>query len=132
MRAVFASTFNPDLAREFGRALASEAVVLGYQGLYAPGINIHRSPFGGRNFEYYSEDPRLTGLMATATVTGYHDGGAYAHLKHFAVNEQEDEPPRVATWLNEQALRELYLRPFELAMKNGHAQALWVRTTGSV
>ncbi len=121
---VLASTFNPDLAREFGRALASEAVALGYQGLYAPGINIHRSPFGGRNFEYYSEDPRLTGLMATATVTGYHDGGAYAHLKHFAVNEQETNRQGVATWLNEQALRELYLRPFELAMKNGHAQAL--------
>ena len=121
---VLASTFNPDLAREFGSALAAEAVALGYQGLYSPGINIHRSPFGGRNFEYYSEDPRLTGLMATATITGYRDGGVYAHLKHFAVNEQETNRQGVATWLNEQALRELYLRPFELAIKNGAAQAL--------
>ncbi|MFT3945312.1 MAG: glycoside hydrolase family 3 N-terminal domain-containing protein [Ancrocorticia sp.] len=121
---VLASTFDPDLARDFGRALAAEAVTLGYQGLYSPGINIHRSPFGGRNFEYYSEDPRLSGLMAAATVTGYRDGGAYAHIKHFAVNEQETNRQGVATWLNEQALREIYLRPFELAIKNGQAQAL--------
>ena len=121
---VLASTFDTELAREFGETLGTEATAMGYQGLYSPGVNLHRSPFGGRNFEYYSEDPRLSGVMAAATVTGYRDGGVYAHLKHFAVNEQETNRQGVATWLNEQALRELYLRPFEIAIKDGDAQAL--------
>lgn len=121
---VLASTFNVALAREFGATLGQEANVLGYHGLYAPGMNIHRSPFGGRNFEYYSEDPYLSAQMGVATVTGYEDAGIYAHIKHFAVNEQETNRAGVATWLNEQAMREIYLAPFEASIKQGDAKAL--------
>lgn len=121
---VLASTFDVELVEQFGEVLGAEAAALGYQGLYAPGMNLHRSPFGGRNFEYYSEDPFLSGALGAATVRGYSRAGVYAHIKHFAVNEQETNRAGVATWLNEQALRELYLRPFQMAVQQGEAQAL--------
>lgn len=121
---VLASTFDAKLAAEFGQVLGEEAAAFGYQGLYSPGVNLHRSPFGGRNFEYFSEDPVLTGQMGVNVVRGYGDAGIYAHVKHFAVNEQETNRAGVATWVNEQALRELYLRPFQMAVQEGGAQAL--------
>ena len=94
---------------------------LPYSGWYAPGINLHRSPFSGRNFEYYSEDPILTGKMAVNVVGAARTKGVYSDLKHFAVNDQETNRGGVSTFLTEQALRELYLKPFELAVKGDDA-----------
>lgn len=117
---VIASTFNTELAREMGRMVGNEALELGVNGWYAPAVNIHRSPFAGRNFEYYSEDPYLSGKLATAVVSGAADKGVYAFLKHYVLNDQETNRNNngLATWANEQAIREIYLKPFEMVVKN--------------
>ncbi len=90
------------------------------------GMNIHRSQFGGRNFEYYSEDSLVSGKMAAAVVVGAKSKGVYTYIKHFALNEQETarDSNGVATWANEQSMRELYFRPFELCVKEGEATAV--------
>lgn len=116
---VLAQTWNADLAREYGRQLGLEAAVLGVDGLYAPCANLHRTPLGGRNYEYYSEDPLVCGTMAGQVVAGARDAGTYCLLKHFAVNNQESYRDSLYTWLTEQTLRELYLRPFQLAVESG-------------
>ena len=90
---------------------------LPYSGWYAPAVNLHRSPFSGRNFEYYSEDPILSGKLAVNVINGTAQKGVYTDLKHFALNDQETNRAGVATFCTEQALRELYLKPFELAVK---------------
>ena len=117
---LLAQTWNVDLLEQMGTALGNEALFKNINGWYAPAINLHRSPFGGRNFEYYSEDPLLSGAMATAVSNGIATKGVYTTFKHFALNEQETERVNngVATWANEQTIRELYLRPFEHAVKN--------------
>ena len=119
-QALIAQTWDLELAREQGRMLGNEALFLGVSGWYAPGINLHRSPFGGRNFEYYSEDPFLSGMLATEVSSGLGEFGVYTMLKHFAVNEQEmnRKTNGLANWLTEQALREIYLPAFELPIKN--------------
>lgn len=116
---VLAQTWNEGLAREVGRQLGLEAAVLGVDGLYAPCANLHRTPLGGRNYEYYAEDPLVCGTTAAAVVTGAREAGTYCFLKHFAVNNQDSYRDSLYTWLTEQALRELYLRPFQIAVEGG-------------
>ena len=119
-QALIAQTWDTEIARAQGRMMGNEALHLGVSGWYAPGLNLHRSPFGGRNFEYYSEDPFLSGMLATEVSSGLGEFGVYTMLKHFAVNEQEmnRKTNGLAQWLTEQALRELYLPAFELPIKN--------------
>lgn len=125
---VLAATWNQHLAYEMGISIGNEGIVgdergsgATYNGLYAPGVNLHRTPFGGRNPEYYSEDPVLSGTMAAQMVTGAKEKGVYTFLKHFAVNDQETHRNGICTWLTEQTMRELYLKPFEIAVKSGGA-----------
>ena len=124
---VVASTWNIDRAYDMGRAVGNEGLVGStntnrpYTGWYAPGLNIHRSPFGGRNFEYYSEDPLLSGVYAASISKGTWSKGCYTSLKHFAVNETETHRSSngLLTWIDEQNLRENYLKGFEIAVKGG-------------
>ena len=125
------SAWSRELAYAMGVSIGNEGLVGDerdthntYNGLYAPGMNLHRTPFGGRNPEYYSEDPVLSGGLAVSMIEGASSKGVYCFMKHFAVNDQETHRNGVCTWLTEQALRELYLKPFELAVKNGGATAL--------
>ena len=103
-----------------GVMVGNEGIANKVTGWYAPAMNIHRSPFGGRNFEYYSEDPLLSGRMGAACVSGASSKGMYCTIKHFAVNDQETNRINngVAVWVNEQAMREIYLKPFEYTVKN--------------
>ncbi|MDR2378275.1 MAG: glycoside hydrolase family 3 C-terminal domain-containing protein, partial [Bifidobacteriaceae bacterium] len=116
---LLAQTWSVDLLRQMGVALGNEALFKDINGWYAPAMNIHRSPFGGRNFEYYSEDPLLSGALATAVSNGAATKGLYTFFKHFALNEQETNRINngVATWATEQSVREIYLKPFEMAVK---------------
>lgn len=116
---VVASTFHKELSEKMGNALGNEAVKYGIAGLYGPAMNTHRSPFGGRNYEYYSEDGVLAGKTSAAFVKGANDAGIYCYMKHFALDEQETERLDISIWCNEQAIRELYLKPFELCVKEG-------------
>ncbi|HGK7341603.1 TPA: glycoside hydrolase family 3 C-terminal domain-containing protein [Streptococcus suis] len=116
---VIASTWNTELTGKTGEALAKEALAFGVVGLYAPAVNIHRTPFSGRNFEYYSEDPLLSGKLASAVIQKASEQGVYTYLKHFVLNDQETNRKRVATWSNEQAIREIYLKAFEIPVKEG-------------
>ena len=123
---VVASTWNEDLALEMGRAIGEEGLTGGYAGWYAPAMNIHRSPFAGRNFEYYSEDGLLSGKMGAAVIRGCAEKGVYCYVKHFAVNDQETKRSTngLITWTNEQAMREIYFKPFEIAVKEGKTTAI--------
>ena len=116
---VLAQTWDEGLARAYGRQLGTEAAVLGVDGLYAPCANLHRTPLGGRNYEYYAEDPLVCGTTAAAVVAGAREAGTYCLLKHFAVNNQDSYRDSLYTWLTEQSLRELYLRPFQIAVEGG-------------
>lgn len=118
---VVAATFNKDLAYAWGEAVGQEAMSAGVNSWYAPAMNIHRSPFSGRNFEYYSEDPFLSGMMGAYEVSGCSDQGLITTIKHFALNDEEcydNDRSRVSIWCNEQAIREVYVKPFEIAVKN--------------
>lgn len=115
---VIASTWNNELAYRMGEAVGKEARAYGIQGWYAPGMNIHRTAQGGRNFEYFSEDPVLSGKMAASMINGAEDQGIIAFMKHFALNDQETNARSGnLIWANEQAIRELYLKPFEITVK---------------
>ncbi|MBI9011594.1 MAG: glycoside hydrolase family 3 C-terminal domain-containing protein [Clostridiales bacterium] len=115
---VIASTWNDDLAYKMGEAVGMEANAYGVDGWYAPGMNLHRSPKGGRNFEYFSEDPLLSGKMSTGMVSGAQSKDILVFMKHFAMNEQEiNARSGVVVFANEQAMRELYLKPFEITVK---------------
>ncbi|MGO1950074.1 MAG: glycoside hydrolase family 3 C-terminal domain-containing protein [Mycobacteriaceae bacterium] len=105
-------SWDPALVEQVGHALAHEAQAADVQVLLGPGVNIKRSPLGGRNFEYYSEDPHLAGSLGTAWVAGLQDGGVGASLKHFALNNQEDDRMRVSADVDPRPLREVYLRAF--------------------
>jgi beta-glucosidase len=119
---IIASTWNDDLAYQWGEAVGKEARILGVNGWYAPAMNVHRSPLGGRNFEYFSEDPVLSGKMSASAVRGAQSQDILVFLKHFALNEQEiNARSGIMVWANEQAIREIYLRPFEIAVKEGEA-----------
>lgn len=122
---MIAGTWNVDLAKAFGESIGKMADEMGVSGWYAPAMNIHRSAFGGRNFEYYSEDGLLSGKLASAAVQGAEEYGVYAYIKHYALNDQEsNRTSMLCTWSNEQAIREIYLKPFELAVKEGGADAV--------
>ena len=122
---MIASTWNEDLAHDFGSSIGKMADEMGVSGWYAPAMNTHRSAFAGRNFEYYSEDGFLAGKMAANAVAGAKEHGVYSFIKHFALNDQETNRTNLlCTWSNEQAIREIYLKPFELAVKEGGAQAV--------
>ncbi len=116
---VVASTWNPDMGYLLGYSLGKEGAAMGMTGWYAPGVNLHRAAPGGRNFEYYSEDPLISGLMCARTVEGAAQFGIYTYIKHFALNDQETERRTIQVWANEQSMRELYLRAFEIAIKEG-------------
>lgn len=122
---MMASGWNTDTVQKFGASIGRMADELGVSGWYAPAMNIHRTAFGGRNFEYYSEDGVLSGQLAAYAVRGADTCGVYSYIKHFALNEQEtNRLDMVATWSNEQAIREIYLKPFEIAVKVGGANAV--------
>ena len=121
---VLAQSWNDELAYSMGSAFATECVSYGIQGLYGPGVNLHRSPFGGRNYEYYSEDPLISGIMCANFVEAAKNKGVFCYLKHICLYETESGRDGMYTWLTEQALRELYLRPFELAVKEGGSTAI--------
>lgn len=122
---MIANTFNEDIARAFGQSIGQMADEMNVSGWYAPAINIHRSAFAGRNFEYYSEDALLTGKISAQAVLGAAESEVYAYVKHFALNDQETNRwEMLTTWSNEQAIREIYLKPFEIAVKEGGAQAI--------
>lgn len=122
-----AATFNTDLAAEFGKLVGEDAINTKTSGWYAPAVNIHRTPFSGRNYEYYSEDPYLSGNVSLNVVKAVQDKGVYVYVKHFALNDQETNRAAynsVATWSNEQAIREIYLKPFQMSIETGGAKGL--------
>ncbi|MDO4599318.1 MAG: glycoside hydrolase family 3 N-terminal domain-containing protein [[Ruminococcus] gnavus] len=121
---VVGSTWNTKLPEEFGKALGDEAYANKVSGIYGPAMNIHRTPFSGRNFEYYSEDGLLSGKMGAAMVRGCNEKNVYTYIKHFVLNDQETNAIGGANWCNEQAMRELYLKPFELSVKEGKSKAI--------
>lgn len=112
---IWASTFNTELIEKVGDALAEDARNVGVTGMYVPGVNIHRTPFGGRAHEYFSEDPYLSGTAVEYEIKGLQKKGVIPYVKHYAFNDQEDNRIGVGIWLNEQSARELYLKPFEYA-----------------
>ena len=129
---VLSSSWNKDVLYKMGSSIGDEGIWgnmesggYPYSGLYAPGANIHRSPFGGRNGEYFSEDSYLTGICAAKEIEGAADKGVYMTIKHFAVNEQETKRSvsGLVNWLDEQSLRELYLKAFEIAVKESGGKA---------
>jgi len=123
---VVAQTWNKKLAYDFGVGNGELALHTSDQisGWYAPGVNIHRSQFGGRNFEYFSEDGVLSGVMAAEISKGAQTKGLYTYVKHFAFNDQETYRMGVSTWFEEQTAREIYLRPFAIAVRDGKTQAI--------
>lgn len=123
---VVAQTWNVDLAHEMGVAFGTEALAEGCTGLYAPAVNVHRSPFGGRNGEYPSEDGLLAGKIFASEVRGLRETKISVYVKHFALNNQETvrDVNGLCTFANEQTIREIYLKPFELCVKEGGANGL--------
>ncbi len=117
-------TWNQELAHEIGTLIGEEALWNGYNGWYAPSMNTHRSPFSGRNFEYYSQDGVQGGLMAAAVVSGVSSRGVFPYLKHFAVNDQEQDRSGIYSWADEQTIREIYLKPFQYAVEGGNSTAI--------
>ncbi len=130
---VMGSTWNVQLAEKMGELIGEEGLAgnekgdgLPYSGWYAPAVNIHRSPFAGRNWEYYSEDGLLSGKFAAGVIKRAGKKGVYCYVKHFAVNDQETdrEYNGILVWANEQSMREIYLYPFEIAVKEGGATGM--------
>ncbi len=121
---IVAATMNDQLVKEVGELIGEDAMWAGYAGLYGSGLNIHRSPYAGRVFEYYSEDGTLTGLIDTVETQGIQSKGVYVYNKHFVLNDQENNRAGIGTWCNEQALREIYLRAFELPIRNADAKCV--------
>lgn len=125
---IWASSYNDELIRKVGEMLAEDARACGYSALYANAINIHRTPFGGRSHEYFSEDPYLTAMAAVSEINGIQSKGVIANVKHIAFNDQEDHRAGGSVWLNEQEAREIMLLPFEYALSSsegyGNAHAV--------
>lgn len=122
---MIAATWNTDLAHDFGTSIGKMADDMNVSGWYAPAMNIHRSAFVGRNFEYYSEDGVLSGAMAANAIMGSQEQGVYAFMKHFALNDQEtNRTSMLCTWSTEQAIREIYLKPFEKCIKDADCHAV--------
>ena len=130
---IIGATWNKDLANDMGVMVGLESLVgytkgdgRTYSGWYAPAVNIHRSPFSGRNWEYYSEDPYLSGAMGTQVVIGAQSKGVYTYVKHFALNDQETnrDTNGLVTWADEQTFREVYLKPFQMIVEEGGTNAI--------
>ena len=119
-----AATWDTKLIHEVGQHIGEEVKARSAHILLAPTVCLHRGPLGGRNFESFSEDPFLTGKLASAYITGVQEKGVAATIKHFAVNEQETERVRMDSILSERALRELYLKPFEIAIRESNPWAV--------
>lgn len=125
-----AQTWNTALAYEYAYNMLQEFIEFGFNGWYAPSMNMHRSPFGGRNFEYYSEDSLLSAEMAVAECQAAYDHDVYPYIKHFAFNEQEiNRNGMLCTWLTEQSAREIYLKPFEACVKASNGNTLAVMSS---
>ena len=121
---VVASTWNKELAQAWGECMGKISQEMGAEGWYAPGMNTHRTTFGARNYEYFSEDGVLAGNMGAKAVEGARNYGVYSYIKHFAL--YEGNAKMVSVWSNEQAIREIYLKPFEISVKQGGANAVMV------
>ena len=119
-----AAGFDPGLAREYGALIGAEAATLGQHVLEGPGVCLHRTPLAGRNFEYFSEDPYLSGVMGVEVATGIQEHGVIAMAKHFVLNDQETERFRANVEVAEDVLRELYLLPFEMLVKDARIGAV--------
>ncbi len=113
---IWAASFNTSLIEKVGDALAEDALNAGVTGMYLPGVNLHRTPFGGRAHEYFSEDPYLSGIAVSSEIQGLQAKGVIPYVKHYVFNDQEDSRIGIGIWLNEQSARELYLLPFEYAV----------------
>lgn len=120
---ILAASFDDDIARRVGEHKSEDMLYLGYNGIYGPGVNMHRSPFGGRAFEYPSEDPFLAGYIEAAECKGIESKGCLAYVKHYALNDLETNRVNCGVWSNEQASREIYLRAFEIVFTEGGASA---------
>ena len=129
---VLAATWNVELANEMGQIIGEEGLFNGFNGWYAPAMNTHRNAFAGRNYEYFSEDGLLAGKIAASEVSGAMKYGTYCYLKHFALNDKEDGRNGIATWANEQAIREIYLRPFEITVKEAKSDVDYYDADGNL
>ena len=126
---VVAATFNTELIYQVGNVIGNNCLEAGVACLYGPGSNIHRTPFGGRNFEYYSEDAFLSGQVTAIEVKGIQDKGVDVVIKHFALNDCEQDRIGLGVWLNEQAAREIYLKAFQAAFEEGDANGVMTAYT---
>ena len=122
--ALIAATMNDELAFELGSVIGEDCLWAGYSGLYGFGCNMHRGTYNGRAFEYYSEDPILSGYITASQVEGIRSEGVYVYMKHAILNEQEKNREGVNTWSNEQAIRQIYARPFQIAIEEAGAENL--------
>ena len=121
---VMAATFDVAIAEAVGRSMGNDCLMANrkaYSGIYGPGVNMHRTPYSGRNFEYYSEDPFISGKTCAAEVAGIQSKGVYVYMKHFALNDQETGRDGISVWSNEQASREIYLQAFEYPVVEANA-----------
>lgn len=126
---VMAATFNLDLMAEVGKVIGNDCLNANVACLYGPGNNIHRTPYGGRNFEYYSEDGFLSGKISAAEVKAIQDKGVHVVMKHFALNDSEQDRIGLGVWLGEQAAREIYLKAFQIPFEEGNANGTMVAYT---
>ena len=130
---LMAATWNADLIYEVGTAFGNEAIMNNINGWYCPAINLHRSFFNGRVFEYYSEDPVLSGKLAAAVISGAGDMGLFCYVKHFALNDTDTGRDALTNyWADEQTMRELYLKPFEIALKEARMTIRYYTDTGTL
>ena len=130
---LMASTWNLELLTELGEAIGQEALMNDYFGWYSPAFNLHRSPFCGRIFEYYSEDPILSGKVATAIVTGTGENGLQCYIKHFVLNDTETNRANfIHTWATEQTMREIYLKPFEMVIRDARMTVKYYDNDGNM
>lgn len=120
---IIAASFNNEVAQNIGEHKSEDILYLGYNGIYGPGVNLHRSPYGGRAFEYPSEDPFLAGMIEAYECKGIESKGCLAYAKHFALNDMETNRVNCGIWANEQTVREIYLRAFEIVFTEGKASA---------
>ena len=127
---VLASTWSTALSEEFGKCIGEDGLAVDVQGWYAPGAGMHRSNYGGRNYEYYAEDSFLSGAMCASEVAGCQSKGMYCYLKHMVLNDQEDHRYGINTFVTEQALREFYLEPFEMAVKQADCHGIMAAFNG--
>lgn len=126
---VMAATFNRELMYEVGRCIGNDCLRAGVSFLYGPGNNIHRTPYGGRNFEYYSEDGFLSGEISAQEIAGMKEKGVEVLMKHFALNDSEEQRIGLGVWLNEQAAREIYLKAYQAPVEDANANGVMVAYT---